>query len=507
MTKDYTKEGNKVSFDMVISSDQIESKMTEVYNKEKHNFQVPGFRKGKVPRKILEAAYGGEGIFFEDAVNELIPDIYEEKTDEMGLKLAGQPKISLDSPYEKGKDVVLNVEVEVMPEFELKDYSKIEIPEIKYEITDELVSNELQKEREKAKRATVVDGREAKLGDVVNIDFTGFIDGEEFEGGAAEGHSLELGSGQFIPGFEDQLVGKSTGDSVEVKVTFPEDYGSEELAGKEATFDVVINEIQEVEYPEVDDEFIKDISEFDTVDEYKADVKKRLEADFENRSKNEIRQAVLRKTADFADFEVPEPVIENSIDREISNFSANLQQYGLDYKQYLEMSGADESAIREDFRETAYVNSKIQLVMEAIIEKEGFDATAEEIQEEVKRLAETYFPNNTEEQDKFVEMYKGENANFIKDDFVFNKALDKLVENVVFVEAEEHVHGPHCDQDHDHDHDHDHNHEEETKEETIEERNKRIAELYATGDYTRDQLAEQEGLSSSSISRIVREYK
>lgn len=499
MTKDYKKDGNTVSFDMVISSEQIEKAMSDVYKKEKHHFQIPGFRKGKVPRKLLEASYG-EGIFFEDAVNELIPEIYEGKTNEMNLKLAGQPNISLDAPYEKGKDVVLKVEVEVMPEFEVSDYSKIEIPEVKYEVTEDLIDNEIQGEREKAKRATVIEDRPAELGDVVVIDFHGFIDGVEFEGGHGHDHSLELGSNQFIPGFEDQLVGANSGDSVEVNVTFPEDYGSEDLAGKDATFDVKVNEIQKIEYPEIDDEFIKDISEFDTVDEYKADVKSRLEKEFDERAKNEVRQAVLRKTADLADFEVPEPVIENSIDREIQNFSSNLAQYGLDFEQYVKMSGSDEEKIRGDFRESAYINSKIQLVMEAIIEKEGLDATDDEVQEEVARLAETYFPKDKDQQDKFKEMYKGENANFIKDDFVFNKALDKLVENVVFVEGSEEetpseeVEPKKASED-------------KPKKESTEERNERIIKLYATGDYTQEQLAEMEDLSKSSISRILNQNK
>lgn len=518
MTKEFKRDGNTVSFEMVIPSDKLEKGMADAYNKEKLNFQIPGFRKGKVPRKLLERAYG-EDLFFEDGVNECIPALYEEATTEMGLKLAGQPKISLAGPYEKGKDVILNVEVEVMPEFELKDYSKIEIPEIKYEVSDELIANTLDGEIKKAKRATSVD-REAKLGDVTVIDFTGFIDGVEFEGGAGEDYSLELGSGQFIPGFEDQLVGTKAGDSVEVKVTFPEDYGSEELSGKEATFDVAVKEVQEIEYPELDDEFIKDISEFDTVEDYKKDLREKMEKNFEDRAKNEVRQAVLRKTADFADFDVPEGVIQNSIDREIENFSANLRQYGLDYSEYVKMTGGNETQIREDFREAAYINSKIQLVMEAIIEKEGISANDDELKAEVERLSKLYFPENEEEQKKFVELYSGENGNFIKDDLVFNKALDKLVENVVFVEAEDHVHGPDCGCGHDHDHVHDENCGCEDKEEkkakkapakkekeTTEERNARIVEMYTTGNYTQEQLAEIEDLSSSTISRIIRESK
>lgn len=435
MTDEIKREGNVVSFDMTIPSDRIEEAMTAVFNKEKHHFQLPGFRKGKVPRKLLEASYGDD-IFFEDAVNDLIPEFYEEKTEELKLKLGGQPNISLASPYTKGSDVVLNVEVEVVPEIELKDYSKIEIPEIKYEVTDDLIDNQLEAEKEKSKRAVVIEDRPSKEGDVVVIDYTGFVEGEEFEGGSAEGHSLELGSNEFIPGFEEQLVDKNTGEDVEVKVTFPEDYGHEDLAGKEAIFDVHINEIQEIEYPEIDDEFIKDISEFDTVEEYKADLREKMEEDFKKRSEGETRQVLLSKVAEFADFEVPEAIIENGIDREISNFENQIRNYGIDFEQYKEMTGTDEEQFRNDFREQAYHNSKVQLIMEAIIEKEGIDATDEEVEEEIKRLAEEYFPEDEDQRETFVKLYSGENSKFIKDDFIFNKAIDKLMENVVFVEPE-----------------------------------------------------------------------
>lgn len=491
VTKEFTREGNTVSFQMVIPSDQIEKSMQEVYLQSRHNFQLPGFRKGKAPRQLLERAYGAD-LFFEDGVNECIPEIYEEYTKEMGLKLAGQPQISLDAPYTKGQDVVLNVQVDVLPEFEVKDYSRIEIPEIKYEVTDELVSNQIQEEREKAKRAIPVD-REAKLGDVTVIDFEGFIGDEAFEGGKGEDFALELGSGQFIPGFEDQLVGAKAGDEVDVNVTFPEEYGSDDLSGKDATFKVKVKEVQEIEYPEVDDEFIKDISEFDTVEEYKADLRKNLEEEFKERADNEVRNAVLRRVADLADFEVPNAIIENAIDREIQNFSANLRQYGIDFDQYAEMSGTNAYDIRNDFRESAFINSKIQLIMEKIIEQEGIDADDEELKAEIERLGKLYFPTNEEEQKKFIDMYSA-NADFVKDDLVFNKALDMLVDNVVFVEPEEaEVEEAEA--------------ETEEKEETIEERNKRIAELYETGDYTQEQLAEKEDLSPSTISRIIREAR
>lgn len=500
VTKEFKREGNTVSFQMVIPSDQIEKSMQEVYLKSRKSFQLPGFRKGKAPRQLLERTYGAD-LFFEDGVNECIPKIYEETTEEMGLKLAGQPQISLSAPYTKGEDVVLNVEVEVLPEFEVKDYSKIEIPEIKYEVTDELIYNKMQEEKEKSKRAIPVE-RAAKLGDVTVIDFEGFIGDVAFDGGKGEDFQLELGSGQFIPGFEDQLVGAKAGDEVDVNVTFPEEYGSEELSGKDATFKVTVKEVQEIEYPEIDDDFIKDISEFDTVEEYKADLRKNLEKEFEERTNNEIRNAVLRRVADLADFEVPEAIVENAIDREIENFSANLRQYGIDFDQYAEMSGTNKYDIRNDFRENALINSKIQLIMEKIIEKEKLDASDDELKAEIERLGKLYFPTNEEEQKKFIDLYSS-NADFVKDDLVFNKALDMLVENVVFVEPKE---------------------VEENKaeekpakktekatekpgKETIEERNKRIAELYETGDYTQEQLAEKEDLSPSTISRIIREAR
>ncbi|MDO5028509.1 MAG: trigger factor [Bacillota bacterium] len=493
MTKEFTRQGNTVSFQMVIPGDQIEKKMQEVYLKNKNSFQLPGFRKGKAPRQLLERTYGAD-LFFEDGVNECIPEIYEETTNEMGLKLAGQPQITLDSPYTKGQDVVLNVEVEVLPEFEVKDYSKIEIAEIKYEVSDELVYNKLQEEKEKARRATPVE-RQAKLGDVTVIDFEGFIDDEAFEGGKGEDFPLELGSGQFIPGFEDQLVGAKAGDQVDVNVSFPENYGSEELSGKDATFKVTVKEVQEIEYPEIDDEFIKDISEFDTVEEYKADTRKNLEEEFAEREKAEVRQAVLRKVADLAEFEVPEAILENAVDREIENFSANLRQYGIDFDQYAEMSGTNAYDLRDDFREPALINSKIQLIMEKIIEQEKIDATEDELKAEIQRLAELYFPTNEEEQKKFIDLYSGKNAEFVKDDLVFNKALDMLVENVVFVEPKEADPVEKAEET------------QENKKETIEERNKRIADLYETGDYTQEQLAEKEDLSPSTISRIIREAK
>lgn len=436
MSEEIKREKDTVSFQMVIPSDKIEEAMTAIFNREKQHFQLPGFRKGKVPRKLIEANFG-QDIFFEDAVNELIPEIYEEKVEELDLDLASQPTINLTEPYEKGKDVVLDVSVDVMPEIELKDYSKIEIPKVEIEVTDEMIENEIQSQREQNKRATLIDDRPAKEGDNVVIDYTGFIDDEEFEGGSAEDHTLELGSGTFIPGFEEQLIGKETGEDVEVKVTFPEEYHAEELAGKEAVFDVHINQIQEIEYPEVDDEFIKDISEYDTVEEYKSNLKEKMQENFDERAKAEERQAVLLKAADFAEFEVPEAVLENAIDREINNFSANLQNYGLNFEQYIEMTGGDESKIREDFKESAYVNSKIQMVMEAIIEKEEIDATEEEVQEEVKRLAEQYFPENEEQQENFCKMYEGENAEVIKSELLFNKALDLLMENVEYVEMPE----------------------------------------------------------------------
>lgn len=432
---DIKREGNEVSFELLIPAEEIEKAKQSVYLKEKNHFQMPGFRKGKVPRKLIEQSYGPD-IFFEDAINELIPSYYSEFVEKNDVELAGRPNITVKDGYKAGDDAVLEVTVEVIPEFELKDYSKIEVPEIKYEVTDELIDHELEHEREHNKRAVIVEDRASKSGDTLLIDYTGFVDGEEFEGGQASDYELELGSNTFIPGFEDQLVGAEAGKEVEVKVTFPEEYHAEELAGKDAIFDVLVKEIREVEYPEVDDEFIKDISEFDTVDEYREAKRTELQKDLDSRKDAEIKNAVLYKITEFADFEVPKDLVEDSIDKEMNRFAQNLAQYGVDFNDYIESTGEDVELMRDNFRETATINSKIEIIMDKIIKDKNIEASDDEAREELNRVANEYFPDNEESRENFIKSNE-RNIELIKDDLVFNKALDMLIENVVFVEPVE----------------------------------------------------------------------
>lgn len=434
MSEKYTKNGNKVEFQIEIQNKDIEKAMQEAYLKERKHFALPGFRKGRVPRQIIEANYGND-IFFEDAINNVLPDLYEEKTKELELKLAGQPTVTIANPYEKGKDVIVDIEVEVMPEIEVKDYSKIPVEKVEYEMDEEMVSIELDRQRQKSARMTIIEDRPIKEGDTAVIDFVGKVDEVEFEGGAGEDVELEIGSATFIPGFEEQLVGKSAGDDVEVKVTFPEEYHVEDLKGKDAIFDVKVKEIREITLPELDDEFVKDISEFDTLEEYKADIRKNLEEQLKENEKMEIRNRLLAKVSGLADFEVPELLIEEQIDREINNFAQNIQAQGLDFNQYVEILGGDINRIRDDFRETAYNNVKTRLILDEIASREEIKATEEDIEKEIDEMAELYSGGNEERKEEFKENLKN-SADFLEEMLKERKTIDFLVENIEFFEPE-----------------------------------------------------------------------
>lgn len=435
MTEISKKEGNKVHFNLTVPYDKVEKAQQAVYLKEKGKFSVPGFRKGKVPRKIIEMTYGHD-IFFEDAINEILPDIYEEAVEELKLDLAGRPDITIPEPFEKDNDVKIEVAVDVKPEIELKDYSTLEMPKIAYEVTDELIENELEREREKAGRVTVITDRAAEMGDTLKIDFHGMIDDEPFEGGHAHDQELKLGSGQFIPGFEEQLVGSKAGDHVDVKVTFPEDYHAEELAGKEAVFHTNVSEITNVELPEVDDEFVKDISEFDTLEEYKNNLKEEMTKSFEERAKRESREKVVEKILEYAEFDVPEGLVEAQVDDELNNFAARLQAQGIDFQQYLDITQENYGEMRNTFRPYAEKSVRSQLILEAIAKKENIEISEDEINEEMETLAKTYYPEDEEERNKFVEDLKSRNTDFFKQNLTERKTIDLLMDKVVYKEEE-----------------------------------------------------------------------
>ena len=293
------KEGNKVSFNVEITEENFKKAVQQAYVKNRGSFNIPGFRKGKVPKQIIEINYGKE-IFYEDAINILLPDAYEEAIDELKLDPVDRPEIDIDK-IEAGQPINIKIQVDVKPEVKLGDYKSIELEKIEYNVTDEMVEEELNKMQEENARLIDASDREIKEGDLTTIDFAGFLDGEQFPGGTAEGHKLEIGSQSFIPGFEEQLIGKKKDEEVDINVTFPEDYGQEDLAGKEVVFKVTIHDIKEKELPELDDEFAKDISEFDTIEEIKTDIKEKLVKEFSEEEKMQKENAVIEKLIEISE--------------------------------------------------------------------------------------------------------------------------------------------------------------------------------------------------------------
>lgn len=435
MTEIKKREGNKVFFDLVLKAEDVKKAEDEVFNKNRQYFQIPGFRKGKAPRKMIENMYG-KAVFLEDAINNLLPEAYEAAAKELGLDVVDQPEINIEQAN-PGEDINVEVSVDVKPEIEIKDYKGIEVEDVKYEVTDELVNNELENQRQLNARVINVDDRAAKLGDKVNIDFVGSVDGVEFEGGAAEGQDLELGSNTFIPGFEDQIVGKNINDEFDVKVTFPEDYFSEDLKGKEAVFKTKLNSISYEELPEVDDEFIKDISDFDTVDEYKEDVKKKKTEEFELRANMEKEEKLLVELSKKVEAEIPAGMTNAQVDSQLQNFDQNLRAQGLDLQGYIKMLGTSIEEFRENLKEDAERQVKETLALEYVAKAEKIDVTEEELDAEIERMATEYFKDDEEQQERMKKYMKESNMEALKENMMNRKTLDFLIENAKFVEPKE----------------------------------------------------------------------
>ena len=312
------KENNKVSFNIELEYEKFEENLQKAYLKNRGQFAIPGFRKGKVPRKILEMNYG-EDLFYEDAINLSLPDAYDLAIEELGLEPVDRPEVDVEE-IEKDKPIIIKFQVDVKPEIKLGDYKNIEVEKVDYDVTDEIMEKELKKVQESNGRLIDAGDREVKEGDLLTIDFEGSVDGELFEGGTAENQNLEIGSNTFIPGFEEQLIGKKLDEETEVKVTFPEDYHEESLMGKEATFKVKINEIKEKELPELHDELSKDVSEFDTLEEDKASIKENLEEQFKRREKIELENKVIDEVVAMSELELPEGLINSQLETEVSEF-------------------------------------------------------------------------------------------------------------------------------------------------------------------------------------------
>jgi len=416
------KENNQVALSIVVAADVFEAACEKAYRKNVRNINIQGFRQGKAPRKIIEKLYGPE-IFYDDAMNECIPDAYEAAVAEAGLKVVSQPSIT--EVDVKDGEFLFTAVVFVKPEVSVKDYKGIEAEKDEVSVSAEEVEAELTRMQNRNARQVSVE-REAKKGDVVNLDFEGFVDGVAFEGGKGEKFDLELGSGMFIPGFEEQLEGKNVGEECDVNVTFPEEYAEKSLAGKPAVFKCKINEIKENQKPELDDEFAKDVSEFDTIAELKADIeKKQLETKTAS-ADSAFQERVMDKVIENLEADIPEAMVETQLDRIADDFSYRLAMQGMEFESYLKMTGMDMNQFRSVFTPQALRQVKIRLALEKIAELEGMDITEEDLNAEFDKLAE----NNKMDIAKVKELLA---ADDLKADMLCQKANDFVIANAVAV--------------------------------------------------------------------------
>lgn len=421
------KEKNTVYFNMEIPTEDFEKAVQEAYLKTRARFNIHGFRKGKAPKKIIEMNYGEE-IFFEDAINDILPNAYLDAIKQLELDPVDRPEVDIET-VEKGEPLKVKFSVEVKPEVKLGDYSTIELEKVDYSVTDEMINAKLEQERDMNSRMVDASDREVRKGDIVTIDFTGYLDGEPFEGGKAEGQSLEIGKGQFIPGFEEGLIGKEKDEEVKLDITFPKEYHDKSLRGKPVVFDVVVKEIKTKELPELDNEFAKDVSEFDTLEEYKESIKKELEEYQKNQEKFETENKVIDKAVEISEIELPEAMIETGVENEIKDFEYRIKQQGFEMDQYLELTGTTIEDLELNFRPTAEKRIKADLVLEAIAKAEEIEATEEDLDKEIEKLADQY---SKDDKEKFIEDMKKGDLDFLKIGIINTKVLDMLKENVKF---------------------------------------------------------------------------
>lgn len=414
-------ETNRYELEIEISKEDFSKAVDKAYRKNIKKISIPGFRRGKAPRAFVEKYYG-ENIFYEDAINSIYPEAVEEAVKEANLEVIND-KVDFDI-VEIGKDkgLTFKVALTVKPEVNMQNYKGIEIKAKPVEVTEEEISKELEKQRERNARFIEVTDRAAKDGDIVVIDFKGSVDGVAFDGGEGMNHSLKLGSKQFIEGFEEQIVGHKKDEDFSINVKFPEDYGAKDLAGKDAVFEIKLHEIKEKELPELDDEFVKDISEFDTLKEYKEDVKAKLLESKETESKNDIDNQIIDKVNELLEAEIPEAMFENKVNEDINDFARRLQSQGLDMKTYMQYTGLDNEKFKKEFRPMAERQVKLRLALEKISELEKLEPTAQEIENKYKEYAENY-KMDVEKIRTFIP------EKDIKMDLSCEKAIDFLREN------------------------------------------------------------------------------
>jgi trigger factor len=419
-------EKNMAKLTIEVDAAKVNDAIKKAYDKNKGKMSVPGFRKGKVPQAMIEKMYGPE-VFYEDAANFLIPDAYAEEVEAAeDLEVVSQPKIDVVQ-MEKGKNFIFTAEVALKPPVDLGKYKGVKIEKIDTEVTDEDIDKEIKREQEANARTITVEDRPVKDGDTAVIDFEGFIGDKAFEGGKGENYPLVIGSGSFIPGFEEQLIGKNTGDDVDVKVTFPEDYNAKDLAGKEALFKVKINEIKEKELPELDDEFASEVSEFDTMAEYREDVKKNLTEKKEKEAKDKKEDAVIEAIIKDSKMDIPEAMVETQARTMVNDYARRLQSQGLSLEQYFMFTGLDMDKFTDQMKEGARKRIESRLILEAVVKAENFEVTDEEYEKELERIA----GESKMEVDKLKE-YIGDDEygkKQIIDDLKIQKAVDFVVDN------------------------------------------------------------------------------
>ncbi|MBD5501258.1 MAG: trigger factor [Lachnospiraceae bacterium] len=416
-------EKNMAKLTIEVTAEELEGALEEAYQKNKSKMSIPGFRKGKVPRHMIEKMYGKE-IFYEDAANALIPNAYEKALEECEEDIVSSPSIDVVQ-IEAGKPFIFTAEVALKPEVKLGKYKGVKVDKVETAVTDEEVDAQINKERENNARNIEVTDRPVKDGDITTLDFEGFVDGVAFEGGKGENYPLTIGSGAFIPGFEEQLIGAEIDKEVEVNVTFPEDYQAEELKGKAAVFKCTVKGIKEKELPELDDEFASEVSEFETLAEYKADVKGKLEERKVKEARDAKEAAVIDAIVNDSEMEIPEAMLETQQKQMVDEFAQRLQMQGLSMEQYFQFTGATYDKMIEQVKPQAEKRIKSRLVLEAIVQAEKIAATDEDYEEELKVMAESY----QMEVEKIKELLPEKSAEQIKEDLAVRKAAEFVVEN------------------------------------------------------------------------------
>lgn len=411
-------EKNMAKLTVEVPAESVEKAIQTVYRKMRKNINIPGFRKGKAPRQLIEKMYGKE-VFYNDAIDEMLPKAYGDAVEECGEEIVSRPKIDIVQ-IESGKPFVFSAEVAVKPEVTLGEYKGIQVEKTPIEVLDAEIDAAVMKEREANARTITVEDRAVADGDIISLDFEGFVDGVAFEGGKGENYELTIGSGTFIPGFEDQLIGAETDKDLEVNVTFPEDYNAKELAGKNALFKCRVNSVKVRELPEVDDEFAQEVSEFETLDEYKEDIRAKLLKDKEGEAKRIKEDAVIEKIIEGAQMEIPDAMVDFQTEQLMEDFAQRMQAQGLSLQQYFQFSGMTEEQYREQMRPRALKNIQSRLVLEAVAKAENMEVTQEDVDAEMQRMADMY----KMEVEKVKELFGEYQLEEMKKDLAIQKAID-----------------------------------------------------------------------------------